>query len=435
MDIYRDGLGWSGRAGVLSDMKSLFWPGSRDASFLDNMRLGFEIQAFGADNSRVLIQGYGGSVLAGYSIPIGVIRIVPELLVGYVYGNIADSNTPVIDQSGFYLSLRAGLDFPVFGNFRMGMAGGYRMALYRGLLSNVPGQLFNPYADVRLSYTFGAGESAVAVTPEQSVRPVVQKDQTDTGPLVLQNALRLTLSRTVFTPTPDKPGEKLEIQLYADNRLSGWKLQVFRKGSVIPFWETNGNQSGDYRILWNGLNATGDEILESLEEYTVVLSGLSTNAYSAAPVSKVFNTGVLMESHPEGLRIRTSRIMFTPGSANLTPESYKILDQVIRILKEMIREQKGRGNTTFSIEISGYTDDVGEEAVNLRLSAERAQSVYNYLVYNEIPPELLSYKGYGETRLYRGYTEKQIQGLPSNEQEYYRSRSRRVEFLLRGVLK
>jgi len=50
------------------------------------------------------------------------------------------------------------------------------------------------------------------------------------------------------------------------------------------------------------------------------------------------------------------------------------------------------------IEISGHTDDVGDDALNLELSQKRAESVRNYLIKNGIASNRVTAKGYGETQ-------------------------------------
>ena len=68
------------------------------------------------------------------------------------------------------------------------------------------------------------------------------------------------------------------------------------------------------------------------------------------------------------------------------------------------------------VEISGHTDNVGTDEDNQILSENRAESVRKYLVENGIPEELLTTKGYGESR-----------PIESNNTEYGRHKNRRVE--------
>lgn len=84
-------------------------------------------------------------------------------------------------------------------------------------------------------------------------------------------------------------------------------------------------------------------------------------------------------------------INFEVNKAELLPESYPILDQLARLLKE---------NPDVKIEIQGHTDSDGSNAHNQQLSEARAGSVRNYLINSHgISPEKLIAIGYGESRL------------------------------------
>ena len=70
-----------------------------------------------------------------------------------------------------------------------------------------------------------------------------------------------------------------------------------------------------------------------------------------------------------------------------------------------------------SIEIQGYTDSVGADAYNLKLSQRRADSVKYYLVSKGVNGSTLSARGYGKAN-----------PLVSNDTAENRARNRRVAF-------
>jgi outer membrane protein OmpA-like peptidoglycan-associated protein len=82
-------------------------------------------------------------------------------------------------------------------------------------------------------------------------------------------------------------------------------------------------------------------------------------------------------------------IYFDSGSANLRPESNIELTK----LKELLEKNK-----TLKTEISGHTDDVGNDAANLELSKKRAASVMAYLQTAGIGQDRLVSIGHGETK-------------------------------------
>ena len=55
-------------------------------------------------------------------------------------------------------------------------------------------------------------------------------------------------------------------------------------------------------------------------------------------------------------------------------------------------------NKEIQIEISGHTDNDGNDDDNMELSENRAKSVVDWLVNKGISSSRLSYKGFGETR-------------------------------------
>ena len=101
-------------------------------------------------------------------------------------------------------------------------------------------------------------------------------------------------------------------------------------------------------------------------------------------------------------------VNFESGSAVLTPDSYRVLDQAV---KSLLAYPEVR------VEILGYTDNVGKASNNLGLSERRAESVKQYLVNAGIDPSRLTTKGYGE--------ENPVAGNATPEG---RAQNRRIEF-------
>jgi len=83
------------------------------------------------------------------------------------------------------------------------------------------------------------------------------------------------------------------------------------------------------------------------------------------------------------------KIFFDTGKATIKKVSFSLLDQVAQTLVANPR--------ILLIEISGHTDDVGDDADNQALSQERAEAVLDYLLSRKVPLQRLRAKGYGET--------------------------------------
>lgn len=113
----------------------------------------------------------------------------------------------------------------------------------------------------------------------------------------------------------------------------------------------------------------------------------------------------------KGANITINNLFFEFGKYELLPESFPELD---RLAAFMLKETK------YKVLISGHTDDIGTDALNMQLSKQRANAVVNYLISKGVPKNRLQAKGYGKT-----------QPVRPNDTEEDRSQNRRVEFQLK----
>ena len=87
--------------------------------------------------------------------------------------------------------------------------------------------------------------------------------------------------------------------------------------------------------------------------------------------------------------IAARKINFRSGSAYVSPESNRILDEVAAALKVC---------GELSIAVEGHTDDNGDSGVNKAMSQERADRIKAGLVDRGMSERLISATGYGSTR-------------------------------------
>ncbi len=99
-------------------------------------------------------------------------------------------------------------------------------------------------------------------------------------------------------------------------------------------------------------------------------------------------------------------IFFNFNSSSLKEESYKPLDEVVKILKSYV-------NLHFVVE--GYCDSIGSAYYNLSLSKRRAATVKNYFISKGVPSNRITDVGYGFGK-----------PIASNETEEGRAQNRRV---------
>ncbi len=122
---------------------------------------------------------------------------------------------------------------------------------------------------------------------------------------------------------------------------------------------------------------------------------------------------VLRPALEEGQVMSFDNIYFDVGSANLRPESYSILDNMVEILM---------ANPDALVQIAGHTDSDGSESYNQTLSEQRANSVFTYLVQHGVSASKLTTVGYGES-----------QPVVPNTSTENKARNRRIEFTVLSI--
>jgi outer membrane protein OmpA-like peptidoglycan-associated protein len=103
-------------------------------------------------------------------------------------------------------------------------------------------------------------------------------------------------------------------------------------------------------------------------------------------------------------------VYFDTAKATIQARSFKLLDQVAKILKEHPELER--------VVIEGHTDNAGKPEANLKLSQRRAESVRNYLIKKGVEPQRLEAKGFGQER-----------PIADNKTAKGRATNRRVEFI------
>lgn len=82
-----------------------------------------------------------------------------------------------------------------------------------------------------------------------------------------------------------------------------------------------------------------------------------------------------------------SDVTFAFGKADLRPEAQGTLDGIYGEISQLKSAQ---------VAVAGYTDRIGSDAANLKLSQRRADTVANYFVSKGVAQDAISATGYGE---------------------------------------
>jgi outer membrane protein OmpA-like peptidoglycan-associated protein len=131
-----------------------------------------------------------------------------------------------------------------------------------------------------------------------------------------------------------------------------------------------------------------------------------------AKLSEQLNSILQTRDSARGLIVSMSDVLFDTGKYSLKPGAREKLAKVAGILLAY---------PGLNIEVGGYTDNVGGDAMNQTLSENRAGSVRDYLVQEGVAMNSVSAKGFGNTM-----------PVASNDNSDGRQQNRRVELLVSG---
>lgn len=178
-------------------------------------------------------------------------------------------------------------------------------------------------------------------------------------------------------------------------------VAIDENGNVIK--ETYADENGNWYLA--APDRDGVRLLIESDQF-------KTDTLSAADwVGKDINS-FMAPAVVKGTKIEIRNIYFEYAKADISPESYNILDNILKYLNQ---------NPEVRIELSAHTDSRGTDRANASLSQRRAQTAYDYLVARGIEKSRLVAKGYGES----SPVNKCVDGVDCSEEEH--QMNRRVE--------
>lgn len=144
-------------------------------------------------------------------------------------------------------------------------------------------------------------------------------------------------------------------------------------------------------------------------------TGAAAGGYMDVQASKLrqtlTGTGVQVLRNGDNVRlIMPNSITFNTNDAVLKPSANAVLDSVALVAKEYDKTR---------LQIIGYTDSTGNDAINIPLSERRAAAVANYLALRGVQGARISSYGAGAAN-----------PIASNADESGRAQNRRVEIML-----
>jgi len=127
-----------------------------------------------------------------------------------------------------------------------------------------------------------------------------------------------------------------------------------------------------------------------------------------------FNRILPTTDTPQGLQVNLGDVLFDTAKYNLREPAKEALAKFSGIVLS---------HPGLNMHIEGYTDSVGDDAYNLTLSENRANSVRAYLVSEGLDPSTMTAEGFGKSN-----------PVADNGTAQGRQMNRRVEIIISGEI-
>jgi outer membrane protein OmpA-like peptidoglycan-associated protein len=164
----------------------------------------------------------------------------------------------------------------------------------------------------------------------------------------------------------------------------------------------------------NQVNQLGSALAQSQSGLAAETDARKAAEARAARAMESLAKIAAVKEEARGMVITLSgQVLFVTGKSELLPAARDQLDQVAAALKD-------QGDLK-PIVVEGYTDSVGSDANNDRLSKDRAEAVRQYLVSRGVPSDKITSVGKGKSN-----------PVASNDTPDGRANNRRVEIVVAG---
>jgi outer membrane protein OmpA-like peptidoglycan-associated protein len=162
-----------------------------------------------------------------------------------------------------------------------------------------------------------------------------------------------------------------------------------------------------------GLQSRNDGLKASNEGLKADNEGLEANNEGLrTQLMDQLNAVLETRATARGLIVNMSGVLFQNGKAELLPAAREKLSKIAGILST----HKG-----LMVEADGFTDSEGSEALNQRLSEQRAKNTMDFLVSQGVPRSSVTSRGFGKGN-----------PIATNETASGRQENRRVELVVSG---
>jgi len=178
---------------------------------------------------------------------------------------------------------------------------------------------------------------------------------------------------------------------------------VTKWAKIETTYKSTGNE--EFVFIGNFFSSSKPDTIKRVNNYVhPMLSGRSYLYIDEVVIETKF------KQYPIDEPFTMVNIYFEFDKAVLASSSFKELEELASYLAK---------HSDINLEVYGFTDDVGDEAYNVKLSQERAEAVKNFLIKGVLDQQIFAF-GKGE------YSSLE-------ESEEVRSKNRKVEFILKPI--
>lgn len=184
----------------------------------------------------------------------------------------------------------------------------------------------------------------------------------------------------------------LFVVLYSMGQVDVAKYKALASGLKVAF------SGGPVKVVDAGINAGGGG--KEQEAAPIIIPGIPQQSVNSTEVAGELTSmlnqahlggSVSVQNNIEGVLISLGeKLLFRPGTAELNPEAYPILDTIIHMLLPTENE----------IRVTGHTDNTPPSdphyPTNLELSVGRAVVIADYFIQAGIQPQRITVAGRGE---------------------------------------
>lgn len=304
-----------------------------------------------------------------------------------------------------YYSSRTGGDWNIYSFELYEEARPSAVTIMKGELKGEDGQPIKD-ASIEVAYAGSTEKSTVKVNGNDGKYAVVVKNPTKQDVMMTVKKEGFSFDSKVITKEEFVAQAAIAPK---DVALANVKKTTSTESSKKTTTSTNVASKNSITKTENTTSTTSKKATTSepvdLEVQKVIPEATATNTPVSMP-----KVDLLVKKLKVGVPYTINDILFATNSSELTERSKFILTEFANFLSE---------NPTASIMIQGHTDDLGEDAENLKLSENRAKAVKDFLISLKIQANRMDAKGFGET----------VPKLPNTSEEN-RAKNRRTDFVI-----